>query len=173
MAKKINISSERKTKDLTSISKMVMPLAKQLLGTRGFIEMELLTNWQYIVGKELAQFSLPQKIAFRKDERTDGCLTISVLSGAFAMEIQQKEPQILEKINSYFGYKAITKIKILQNSNPENFLIGKKNTDNVKKFLVSEAEESYITELTSEVHNSELRETLKNLGLAVMNRHKK
>ena len=136
------------------------------------METDLLTNWQYIVGEELAQYSLPQKLAFRKDERTDGCLTVSVLSGAFAMEIRQNEPRILEKINAYFGYKAVSKLKILQNTDPENFLIGKKSTDNVKKNLVTEAEESYITELTKDVSNPKLKETLKNLGIAVFNRRK-
>ncbi len=173
MAKKINISSERKSKDLTSISKTVLPIAKQLLGARGFMEIDLLTNWKYIVGDELAQFSLPQKLTFRKDERTDGSLTVSVLSGAFAMEIKQNEPRILEKINAYFGYKAVSKLKILQNGDPQNFLLGKKSIDNVKKSLVTETEESYITELTKDVDHPELKETLKNLGIAVMSRHKK
>ncbi|MEE6207510.1 MAG: DUF721 domain-containing protein [Alphaproteobacteria bacterium] len=173
MAKKINISSERKSKDLTSISKTVLPIAKQLLGARGFMEIDLLTNWKYIVGDELAQFSLPQKLTFRKDERTDGSLTVSVLSGAFAMEIKQNEPRILEKINAYFGYKAVSKLKILQNGDPQNFLLGKKSIDNVKKSLVTETEESYITELTKDVDHPELKETLKKLGIAVMSRHKK
>jgi hypothetical protein len=173
VAKKINISSERKSKDLTSISKTVLPIAKQLLGARGFMEIDLLTNWKYIVGDELAQFSLPQKLTFRKDERTDGSLTVSVLSGAFAMEIKQNEPRILEKINAYFGYKAVSKLKILQNGDPQNFLLGKKSIDNVKKSLVTETEESYITELTKDVDHPELKETLKNLGIAVMSRHKK
>ena len=172
MAKKIIISSERKSKDLTSISKTLMPLAKQLLGTRGFMETDLLTNWKHIIGEELARYSLPQKLTFRKDERTDGCLTIAVLSGAFAMEIRQNEPRILDKINTYFGYKAVSKLKIIQNTNPEYFLISKKNIDNVKKNLVTEAEESYITELTKDVSNPELKETLKNLGIAVFNRRK-
>ncbi|MBO6281628.1 MAG: DUF721 domain-containing protein [Alphaproteobacteria bacterium] len=173
MAKKIIISSERKSKDLTSISKTLMPLAKQLLGTRGFMETDLLTNWKHIIGEELARYSLPQKLTFRKDERTDGCLTIAVLSGAFAMEIRQNEPRILDKINTYFGYKAVSKLKIIQNTNPEYFLISKKNIDNVKKNLVTEAEESYITELIKDVSNPELKETLKNLGIAVFNRRKK
>lgn len=173
MTKKINISSERKSKDLTSISKTMMPLAKQLLGARGFMEIDLLTNWKHIVGNELAQYSLPQKLTFRKDERVDGILTISVMGGAFAIEIKQNESHILEKINAYFGYKAVSKLKILQNGNSQNFLIGKKSIDNVKKNLVTKTEESYITELTKDICNSELKQTLRNLGIAVINRHKK
>lgn len=173
MVKKISISAEHKTKDLTSLSKTMMPLVKQLLGARGLMEIELLSNWKNIVGENLAQFCLPQKIAFRKDERTDGCLTISVVSGAFAMEIKQNETRILEKINTYFGYKAVSKLKILQNGNPEDFLISKKNSDNLKKSLVSETEENYITELVKDVEDSALRQTLTNLGAAVIARHKK
>ncbi|MBR1841357.1 MAG: DUF721 domain-containing protein [Alphaproteobacteria bacterium] len=173
MAKKLTICSEHKTKDLTALSKTMMPLIKQLLGTRGLIEIELLLNWKTIVGENVAHFSLPQKITFRKDERTDGCLTISVLSGAFAMEIKQNETTILEKINAYFGYKAVSKLKILQNANPADFSVSKKNTDNLKKCLVSGAEENYITELVKDVENSALRQTLANLGVAVIAQRKK
>ncbi|MCQ2734445.1 MAG: DUF721 domain-containing protein [Alphaproteobacteria bacterium] len=172
MTKNLKICSEHQTKDLTALSKTMMPLIRQLLGTRGLIEIELISNWENIVGKNLAQFSLPQKISFHKDG-TNGCLTISVLSGAFAMEIKQNETDILEKINSYFGYKALSKLKILQNANPTAFSVSQKSTDNLKKCLVSEAEENYITELVKDVENSDLRQTLINLGNAVIAQHKK
>ena len=169
MAKKkeIIIQKEHTLDDLTSVSKTIMPLAKQLLGAKGMLEMEILSDWTEIVGEELAQYSLPQRISFRKDERSNGTLELLVLSGAFAMEIQHRESQILNKINTYFGYEAVAKLKIVQNSCPENFLFTKKPIDNVKKNLVSEEEHNYITEIIKDVESEELRRHLKNLGEAV------
>ena len=95
-----------------------------------------------------------------------------VLSGAFALEIQQREPQILEKINTFFGYTAITKLKIIQNSCPENFLLSKNPIDNLKNFLVSEEEQNYITEIVKDVENKDLRQHLENLGKAVFGNKK-
>lgn len=88
------------------------------------------------------------------------------------MEIKQREPQILSKINTFFGYNAVAKLKIIQNSSPENFLITKKPIDNVKKILVSEEEQNYITEIIKDVDNNNLREHLENLGKAVFSNKK-
>ena len=164
MAKKIDISSEHKLTDLTNVAKTVNPLLRQLLGNNGMFFLELLNSWEEIIGKELAKYCLPQNIAFKKGERIDGCLNISVLSGAFAMEIQQRQRQIIERINSFFGYPAISKLKIIQSANPENFLLNKKPIDKMKKNVVSASEESYITELTKDINNDELRKTLENIG---------
>ncbi len=165
--KKLILKDSHTLDDLTQVNKTVLPLAKQLLGLNGMLEIELLANWSNIVGKTLAQYSLPQKIRFHKNERSDGSLELVVLSGAFALEIKQREKQILEKINTYFGYSAVSKLKIIQNSCPENFLLTKKPIDNVKNFLVSETEQTYITELVKDIHSDKLRETLNNLGKAV------
>ena len=169
MAKKKLILKENHTlDDLTQVNKTVLPLAKQLLGLNGMMEIELLANWSDIVGETLAQYSLPQKIRFNKNERSNSLIELVVLSGAFALEIKQREKQILEKINTYFGYSAVSKLKIIQNSSPENFLLNKKPIDNVKNFLVSETEQTYITELVKDIHSDKLRETLNNLGKAVL-----
>lgn len=171
MAKKKLILKENHTlDDLTQVNKTVLPLAKQLLGLNGMMEIELLANWSDIVGETLAKYSLPQKIRFNKNERSNGLIELVVLSGAFALEIKQREKQILEKINTYFGYSAVSKLKIIQNSSPENFLLNKKPIDNVKNFLVSETEQTYITELVKDIHSDKLRETLNNLGKAVLGR---
>ena len=172
MAKKIQIKEEHTLEDLTSVSKTILPLAKQLLGAKGLMEIEILSGWTSIVGEDLAQYSLPQKIFFRKNERSDGTLELLVLSGAFAMEIKQRESQILDKINSYFGYIAVSKLKIVQNSCPENFLIDKKPIDNMKKNLVSKEEQNYITEIVKDIDNSDLRQKLENLGKAVFSSKK-
>ena len=166
--KEIIINKEHTLEDLTSVSKTLMPLAKQLLGAKGMLEMEILSDWTAIVGEELAQYSLPQKISFRKDERSNGTLELLVLSGAFALEIQHRESQILNKINAYFGYDDVAKLKIIQNSCPENFLFTKKPIDNVKKNLVSPEEHNYITEIIKDVDNNELRRHLEILGEAVL-----
>lgn len=172
MTKKIQIKEEHTLEDLTSVSKTILPLAKQLLGAKGLMEIEILSGWTSIVGEDLAQYSLPQKISFRKNERSDGTLELLVLSGAFAMEIKQREPQILDKINTYFGYKAVSKLKIVQNSCPEIFLIDKKPIDNMKKNLVSKEEQNYITEIVKDIDSSDLRQKLENLGKAVFSSKK-
>ena len=170
--KKINISSEHKAVGLTSLSKTVLPLARQILGTQGLFEADIIANWQYIVGKDVALYSLPQKIRFDKNAKTGGCLTICVLSGAFAVEIKQQEQNIVGKINAYYGYEAISKLKIMQTGSANNFLVNKKIINKVKKTLVSDKEKNYINELSKGVQNQDLRQALERLGQAVMEKQK-
>ena len=167
MAKKIDINREHSLKDLTRLSSTLMPIVKQILGKNKIMELEILRNWHQIVGTELSQYSLPQKITFRNNEKINGCLSLSVLSGAFAMEISQHITEIVEKINLFFGYAAVSDIKIIQTGNVQIFQPIKKNTVNMKKSLVTKQEEFYITELAENIKSSELRESVERLGRAV------
>ena len=65
------------------------------------------------------------------------------------------------------------KIKILQNGTPQDFLIRKKPIDKVKKTVVSAEEESYITELTKDIEQPELRDAIADLGRMVLLQQKK
>ena len=167
MARGLKINKEHTLNGLTGIAQTALPLAQQLLGQHGFTHIELLSSWETIVGKNLAQYSLPQKLVFPKNERSNGCLTIMVPTGAFAMEIKQNEAKIITQINTFFGYPAVTKIKILQNGNSEDFLIKKKPINKVKKTVVTAEEESYITELVKDIERDDLREAVERLGRAV------
>lgn len=168
MSKKININKEHSLNDLTSISSTVMPLVKQILGKNKLAELEILRNWAQIVGNDLAKYSLPQKITFHKNEKTNGTLLLQVLSGAFATEISQQLPRIIEKVNLFFGYSAVSDIKIIQTGNIEIFQISKKNTAHIKKSLVTAKEDLYITKLAEDIKSSKLREAVERLGHAVL-----
>ena len=115
MNKNANNIDERQAKGLSILSGTLLPFARNLLGKKGFIEVDIITKWADIVGKELAGYSFPQKISFKKGCKNDGTLYLCVTTGAFALEIQHREKYILDKINTYFGYNAVSGIKIIQN----------------------------------------------------------
>ena len=168
MTSTFKINKERTNNDLTDISATIFPMLRRLLGPKNFLQLELLRHWREIVGKEMAQYSLPHKISFAKNAKDKGTLAVMVPSGAFAMEIKQNENMIIQEINLFLGYKAIEKLNIIQNAMPELFEINKKSVHRVKKKLVSKAEQNYITELTEDITRPELRDVLVNLGMAVL-----
>ncbi len=86
-------------------------IAAKAIGRRGFAEAALITDWDTIVGKELARVSQPEKLAFSPGERRNGTLHIRV-QGGVATELQHLEPLIVERINSHFGYGAIARLKL-------------------------------------------------------------
>lgn len=166
--KKDFISDERKTYDLAAVSRTILPLAKNILGKKGFIEIDVVLNWDKIVGPELAEYSLPQRIDFKRGIKTGGTLFVNVPGGAFALEIQHRERIILEKINTYFGYNAVAALRIVQNS---DFLLDddeKNNQDKSQKNIVTQEEENYIQSLSCDVKNSKLKEILIKLGHSVI-----
>lgn len=172
MSKKLIISKEHRLTDLTGVGKTIRPLVKQILGKNAFIQIELMENWDEIVGEKLCRYVLPQKVSFNKDERTNGTLFLMVFGGAYAMEVENNKLNILQKINSFFGYEALNKIKIMQNNNIENFLGVKNVADNLKKNLVSENEKNYINEMLCDIENENLRLKLESLGKAVLSNKK-
>ena len=80
---------------------------------RGFAQQEMVTRWSTIVGPAVAEHSQPERIQFSRDERDGGVLHIRA-DGGFALELQHLEPILLERVNAYFGYRAVGKVAIKQ-----------------------------------------------------------
>lgn len=89
-------------------------LTKDTLGRRGFGEASLVTNWAEIVGSAQALGSMPLKIAFPRNERTGGVLHVRVSTGGLATEFQYRKELIVSRINSHFGYGAVSDLRITQ-----------------------------------------------------------
>ena len=108
--------SPRTTKDLQSFAQTIRPLTQTILGKHGFVVADIITHWTEIMGEQLAEYATPLRIEFPHSQKNDGCLFLQVRTGAFALEISHREKYILDKINTYFGYKAVASLKILQNN---------------------------------------------------------
>lgn len=98
-----------------SVGSLVEELAKPVFKKHGFAETKLLMAWNEIVGSALAQVTTPEKLQFHGEGRKSGTLYIRVLSG-WALEIQHMEPQILDRIATYIGYRAVEKLRITQSA---------------------------------------------------------
>ncbi len=79
---------------------------------RGLAEAMLLTDWHMVVGPQLAPGCQPVRLAGAGDDR-GGVLTVHV-GGAQALELQHSAPQLIERINGFFGYPAVTRLRLIQ-----------------------------------------------------------
>ena len=102
-----------------TISASVEKITKPIFGKRGFGEAAIVTDWPHIVGATLARRTVPEQIAFPRSGRTDGTLKLKIDSSALALELQHLTPQLIDKINTYFGYCAVGRIQIVQGPVPE------------------------------------------------------
>ena len=94
-----------------TLSSCIEPLTRPVLKSQGLAGSRLLSQWQEVVGEAMAARSYPAKLSFPRGKTTDGTLTIAVENG-FATEIQHMMPIILERLATYYGYKAVSRIII-------------------------------------------------------------
>ena len=79
----------------------------------GFVQSSVVTRWPEIVGERHAQVCMPEAIRFPPGEKIDGILQLVVLP-AHAPLIQHVIPEIIERVNRFFGYKAVARVKLRQ-----------------------------------------------------------
>ncbi len=105
----------------TYVAKALDPAAR----ARGFATTALLSDWPAIAGRELARFTMPDRIIWprRHDDGVDtpvrghrgnGATLVLRVEGPRAIEVQHRSAQILERVNTYFGYRAVTEMRFLQ-----------------------------------------------------------
>lgn len=100
------------------VSKVLGRITGRTMNRRGFSDSRMLENWSAIVGPQLAAMSQPVRLSRRKSGRdgedtAGGVLTVKA-EGAIALEIQHLAPQIIDRLNSYYGHAAIARLNIIQ-----------------------------------------------------------
>lgn len=102
-----------------AIDQLGAKLMRPVLGRRGLGEGDICFHWAAIVGGSfLASNSAPERIQFPKGERTGGILHLRVPSGALATQLQHLIPQIVQRVNGFYGYPAIADVRIHQRPLP-------------------------------------------------------
>ena len=146
---------------------------KSMVNKFGNIYYIIYSKWAEIVGVFFVQHSRPEKITMipkplEKEgiESQEKILHVSVTPGA-AVEFQHFQNKILEKINSFFGYKAIHHIKIYQNFSTKNV---QTFTKKINKFdnNLSKQKNIEIKDTTQKINDKELEQSLLNLGLSII-----
>jgi hypothetical protein len=99
------------------------------------------------------------RLAFPPGERTDGTLHLRV-QGPLALELQHLEPVVLERINGYFGYRAIVKLRIQQGPVPRRASAKARPAD-------STTEDAAVDAAVGGVSDEELRLRLRQFGRAL------
>lgn len=81
----------------------------------GFVQSSIVSRWRDIVGERYADVSVPESIKFPVGKRSGGVLTLMVDS-AHAPMMQHVGPALVERVNRFFGYDAVSKVMLRQGS---------------------------------------------------------
>ena len=98
---------------------------KGILKKSGYNYSEIISKWNMLVGKDISSCSYPKSIKMTKGD-TNGLLVLAVKRGN-EITVEYSKKEIINKINSYFGYRLINEIR-LKTINSETKKIKNKKT---------------------------------------------
>lgn len=145
------------------IGQAVPEVAGKVLGKRGLAFGALITDWPSIVGHQLSLRTAPDKLSFPRGKREEATLHIRAM-GAIALELQHLEPQIVERINGFFGYRAVARIRLIH-APP-----AARTAAPVRPRPLSMDEEISVVTAAAAVEDEELRATLERFGRSLLAR---
>jgi hypothetical protein len=107
------------------VGKFVPQLTKKSFEKHGFSAATLLTDWRTIVGHDLATYTAPERLKWPRgveaygDVSEDGggrpgATLILRVDSVRALDVSYKSRQLIERINAYFGYRAVSELRFIQ-----------------------------------------------------------
>lgn len=158
-------ASETRKAKTQSVGRAISGLAKRALDKRGFVDASIVNEWPKIAGALIGGNSLPEKITFPRDRTKPGTLHLRLENGALSTEVMHFEPVLLERMNRFFGFRAVGHIKIIQGPLPADEKKTRPALPPVKAETRTEIEQSLDT-----VEDDEIRDALMQLGTHVAQR---
>ena len=151
MHSKDNSKIKNFTQGLKPFSTSIPKTLKKYLRKGGFNYSSIVDNWTKMVNKNISDSCYPITVKMGKEMR-NGTLVLNVIHGK-ELEIEYTKKEIIDKINSFFGYNCISQItlKIIQ----EKIKIKQNKFPRIKNF-------SKINEKINKVNNNQLKSSLNN-----------
>lgn len=111
----------------TPIGREVATAVKPAFDQRGFSVGEILRDWPEIVGRDYAGFTAPDRVHWPRrppeeqeerprprSRRPEGATLVIRVDGPRAIEVQHRSDIVLERINTYFGWRAVSALRFVQ-----------------------------------------------------------
>ena len=151
MHSKNNNKTQTFIQGLRPFSSSIPKTLKKHLRKGGYNYSNIVDNWTKMVSKKISDACYPITVKMGKEMR-DGTLVLNVIHGK-EMEVEYEKTEIMDKINSFFGYNCISQVtlKIIQ----EKIKLNRDEFPKIKDF-------SRIDKKMDKVNNNELKNSLNN-----------
>ena len=161
MHNKNNNKSQTFIQGLRPFSSSIPKTLKKHLKKGGYNYSNIVYNWTRIVSNKISNACYPNTVKMGKNMK-DGTLVLNVIHGK-EVEVEYEKNEIMDKINSFFGYNCISKIslKIVKNKIKEK-----------KKFFPKINDLNKIENNIKKLDNGKLRSSLNNFLKAYNERNK-
>ena len=92
---------------------------KKVINKKGHIYSETLNNWKYIVGENLFNVCYPK--SFKSSNRFGVSTLLIMVKRGHEVDLEYSKKELMDKMNSFFGYSVVEKIKFTSFDNEKNF----------------------------------------------------
>ena len=109
---------------------------KKVINKKGHIYSETLSNWKYIVGDDLFKVCYPK--SFKNSNRFVVSTLLIMVKRGHEVDMEYSKKEIIDKMNSFFGYLVVEKLKFMSFDDEKTILEGNNQLENVtnKKYQI-------------------------------------
>jgi hypothetical protein len=130
MQSRNNIKQRNKViQGLRSFQNTLPKNIKKMIKKKGHIFSETLNNWKYIVGNDLFKVCYPK--SFKNSNKVASSYLLIMVKRGHEVDMEYSKKKIIDKINSYFGYLVVKKLKLTSFDNTQTNLKKKKIGNNM------------------------------------------
>ena len=98
---------------------------KKIIKKKGHINSETLNNWKYIVGEDLFKICYPK--TFKNSNRFGVSTLLVMVKRGHEVDLEYSKKEILDKMNSFFGYLVVEKLKFISFNEDQNITFSEEN----------------------------------------------
>jgi len=101
---------------------------KKIINKKGHIYSETLNNWKYIVGEKLFKICYPK--SFKNSNRFGVSTLLVMVKRGHEVDLEYSKKEIMNKMNSFFGYSVVEKLKFVSFDDNQNLLSSDTDKEN-------------------------------------------
>ena len=108
---------------------------KRIINKKGHIYSETLSNWKYIVGEDLFKVCYPR--TFKNSNRFGVSTLVIMVKRGHEVDMEYSKKDILDKMNSFFGYSVVEKLKFISFDNEQKIFakdVGDRKNETINKY---------------------------------------
>lgn len=158
--------ARRRGKGFQSASGASRGLVKTLASKKGFAEADVLLRWAEIVGEAHKGICTPQSVSFARNRSVGATLVVECTS-ARAPEVEHLSPVLMDRVNQFYGYRAIGRIKVVQTAGLQGFA-EQQTAFEGPRTTPTRAHESQAAAMAKDIQNPGLRAALSRMGANVL-----
>ena len=124
--KKYTKQRNRSIQGLRSFKDTLPKNIKKVISKKGHIYSETLSNWKYIVGENLFKICFPR--SFKNSNKFGVSTLIIIVKRGHEIDLEYSKKEIMDKMNSFFGYPVVEKLKFISFDEEEKIFLSNNET---------------------------------------------